>query len=198
MWLTWREAMRRALYAPGGFYARGECPAAHFRTSVHVSGRYAGAVLALLREVDAALGRPARVDLVDVGAGRGELLTAVLAAAGRDPALAGRISACAVEVVPRPAGLDARIGWRRSLPPVITGLVVASEWLDNVPLDVAACGPGGPRLLLVDPATGAERPGPPLPAGDLAWLERWWPLRAAGGRAELGGPRERAWAASAG
>jgi len=35
VWMTWRAAMREALYGSGGFYARGERPAAHFRTSVH-------------------------------------------------------------------------------------------------------------------------------------------------------------------
>ncbi|MGE5134988.1 MAG: SAM-dependent methyltransferase [Gemmatimonadota bacterium] len=194
MWLGWREAMQQALYGPGGFYTRGERPAAHFRTSVHASSRYAGALLALLREVDAALGRPARLDLVDAGAGGGELLTQLLAAASADPALAGRVRAHAVEVAPRPAGLDERIRWRREPPPGITGLVIASEWLDNVPLDVAESGPAGPRLLLVDPATGRERPGPAASPADLAWLERWWPLRGRGDRAELGHPRDRAWA----
>src|SRR5260370_8199540 len=65
VWMTWRQAMQAALYGPGGFYARGEPPARHFRTSVHVSPGYAGAVLELLRQVDAALGRPERIDLVE-------------------------------------------------------------------------------------------------------------------------------------
>src|SRR5215471_679668 len=92
VWMTWRAAMQAALYGPGGFYARGEPPARHFRTSVLVSPSYAGAVLELLRQVDAALGRPERVDLVDVGAGRAELLQQVLAAAASEPGrgLAGR------------------------------------------------------------------------------------------------------------
>src|SRR5256885_13983342 len=78
MWMTWREAMRTGLYGPAGFYARGEPPSRHFRTSAHVSSAYAGAMLSLLRDVDAALGRPARLDLVDIGAGRGELLRQLL------------------------------------------------------------------------------------------------------------------------
>ena len=104
MWMTWREAMRTALYGPAGFYARGEPPSGHFRTSAHVSSAYAGAMLRLLREADAALGRPARVDLVDIGAGRGELLGQLLAlideavTAGRDGGLAARIAARAVEI----------------------------------------------------------------------------------------------------
>ena len=185
--------MQAALYGPGGFYARGEPPARHFRTSVHVSPGYAAAVLELLREVDAGLGWPRRIDLVDVGAGRGELLEQVLAAAA-EPGLAGRIAACAVEVSPRPAGLDPRIRWGRVPPGPITGLVIASEWLDNVPLDVVELTATGPAVVQVDPVTGAERPhGQPDPA-DLAWISDWWPLRACGQRAEVGRTRCAAWA----
>ena len=43
--MGWREAWTAAAYGPGGFYARGEAPAAHFRTSVHASPLFAGAVL---------------------------------------------------------------------------------------------------------------------------------------------------------
>ena len=227
--MTWRQAMAAALYGPGGFYARGEPPARHFRTSVHVSPGYAAAVLELLREVDAGLGWPERIDLVDVGAGRGELLEQVLAAAaepgprlrrdlsgrgpaeldlsGRGPAerhlsgrkqpgrgLARRIAACAVEVAPRPAGLDPRIRWEHAPPATITGLLIASEWLDNIPLDVVELTATAPAVVQVDPATGAERPdGQPGPA-DLAWIRDWWPLRARGERAEVGRTRCTAWA----
>ena len=188
--MTWRQAMQAALYGPGGFYARGEPPARHFRTSVHVSPGYAAAVLELLREVDAGLGWPERIDLVDVGAGRGELLEQVLAAAAQP----GRIAACAVEVAPRPAGLDPRIRWERLPPGNITGLVIASEWLDNVPLDVVELTAAGPAVVQVDPVTGAERPhGRPGPA-DRAWIRDWWPLRTCGERAEVGRSRCSAWA----
>ena len=192
--MTWRQAMQTALYGPDGFYTRGEPPARHFRTSVHVSPRYAAAVLDLLRHVDAELGHPGRIDLVDVGAGRGELLGQVLAAAAADPGLARRIAAHAVEVAPRPAGLDPRIQWAASPPAAITGLVVASEWLDNVPLDVVELTAAGPVLVQVDTGTGAERPGPPPDRADLAWLRAWWPLRTLGDRAEVGRTRCEAWA----
>jgi SAM-dependent MidA family methyltransferase len=192
--MTWRQAMQAALYGPGGFYARGEPPARHFRTSVHASPGYAAAVLELLREVDARLGRPERIDLVDVGAGRAELLAQVLAAAGPERGLAGRIAPCAVEVAPRPTGLDPRIRWKRVPPAAITGLVIASEWLDNIPLDVVELTAAGPAVILVDPATGAERAhGRPGPA-DLAWIRDWWPLRTRGERAEVGRTRCAAWA----
>jgi SAM-dependent MidA family methyltransferase len=190
--MTWRQAMQAALYGPGGFYARGEPPARHFRTSVHVSPRYAAAVLGLLRCLDAGLGHPARIDLVDVGAGRAELLGQVLAAA--EPELGGRIAAHAVEVTARPAGLDPRIGWGASPPGTITGLAVASEWLDNVPLDVVELTPAGPAVVQVDPGTGAERAGPPPDPADLAWLRAWWPLRTVGDRGEVGRARCEAWA----
>jgi SAM-dependent MidA family methyltransferase len=192
--MTWREAMRAALYGPAGFYARGESPARHFRTSAHVSPAYAEAMLSLLREADAALGHPRRLDLVDVGAGGGELLSRVLNEADRDRSLAGRITARAVEITPRPGGLDPRIHWQASLPAAITGLVIASEWLDNIPLDVAELTPAGPRLVLVETGSGAERPGPPLPQADLAWSRAWWPLSAPGDRAEIGRTRCQAWA----
>lgn len=237
--MTWRAAMRDALYGGAGFYARGERPVEHFRTSVHTSMRYAAAMLALLREVDAALGQPARLDLVDIGAGRGELIGQVLALARRLPAaqqrtltagprpehplpapalaagspaerplaapvlaehplaehpLAERIVAHAVEIVPRPPGLDRQIRWSRSAPSRITGLVIASEWLDNIPLDVAELAGDGPRLVLVDPSTGAERIGQLARGRDGAWLRQWWPLSHAGERAEIGRPRCAAWA----
>ncbi|TGA91604.1 hypothetical protein E4099_28155, partial [Streptomyces palmae] len=82
-WIGWRTATEQALYGPGGFFRRPEGPAGHFRTSVHASARYAEAVAELLRRVDTALGRPAELALVDIGAGRGELLTGVLAALDR-------------------------------------------------------------------------------------------------------------------
>ena len=200
MWMTWREAMRTGLYGPAGFYARGEPPSRHFRTSAHVSSAYAGAMLSLLREADAALGRPARLDLVDVGAGRGELLGQLLGlideatTAGRDGGLAARIAARAVEITPRPDGLDPRIRWQASPPDAITGLVIASEWLDNIPLDVAELTPDGLRLMLVETRSGAERPGPPPRPADLAWSRAWWPLHQPGDRAELGRTRCQAWA----
>jgi len=192
--MTWRQAMQAALYGPDGFYTRGEPPARHFRTSVHVSPRYAAAVLDLLRHVDAELGHPGRIDLVDIGAGRGELLGQILAATAAEPGLSRRIAAHAVEVAPRPAGLDPRIRWAASPPAAITGLVVASEWLDNVPLDVVELTAAGPALVQVDTGTGAERPGPPPDRADLAWLRTWWPLRVLGDRAEVGRTRCEAWA----
>ncbi|MFD0270743.1 SAM-dependent methyltransferase [Streptomyces sp. NPDC127106] len=184
----WRAAMEAALYGPGGFYVRpgGPGPAGHFRTSVHASPLYAGAVARLLCRVDEQLGRPEGLDLVDVGAGRGELLAGVLAAL---PApVAARVRPYAVEKAGRPRGLDPRIRWAAEPPAGTTGLLFANEWLDNVPLDVAQDG----HYVLVAP-DGTESRGPEVGAADRAWLERWWP---GPGRAEIGRPRDGAWAAA--
>jgi SAM-dependent MidA family methyltransferase len=199
--MGWRAAMATALYGAGGFFVAGDAgPAGHFRTSVHASPLFAGALLRLIGRVDAALGHPDRFDVVDVGAGRGELLTALhaLAGAGAGPSrrpLAERVRWAAVEPAPRPEGLPAAIGWRRDVPDGITGLLVATEWLDNVPLDVAEVDDAGrTRQVLVEPTTGEESLGEEVDAADIVWLARWWPLREPRERAEIGWPRDVAWA----
>jgi SAM-dependent MidA family methyltransferase len=186
----WSEAMERALYAPGtGFFVNGERPAEHFRTSVHASPLFAGALGRLLGQVDEALGRPPVLDVVDVGAGRGELLVALAFAA--DAALRPRLRLTAVERAPRPAYLPPDIDWVSSLPSSVTGLLVATEWLDNVPLDLAALDVSGrPRYVLTDDSLGG-----PVSDEDAAWLAEWWPLEP-DGVAEIGLPRDRAWRAA--
>lgn len=191
MWLTWRAATERALYGEEGFYLR-ERPSGHFRTSVSASAAFAEAVLALLAEVDAELGEPDVLDLVDIGAGEGVLVAQVLDTA--EPALRDRLRVTAVDLSPRPEGLPERIGWSRSLPIDFGGLAIANEWLDNVPLDVVEQTPDGPRMIMVNVHTGEERLGGPLRPADRAWLERWWPLPCVGSRAEIGRPRDQAWA----
>lgn len=199
--------MAAALYGSRGFFTRpGASPAAHFRTSAHTSPLFAAAILRLAAQVDAALGRPDPLDLVDIGAGGGELLSAVVAAAAGSP-LAPRLRPVAVEVTPRPAGParveggtgnDPRavaVTWRESVPEAVTGLLLATEWLDNVPLDVAEVDTDGVvRYVLVDPATGEESLGEPVAGPDRDWLARWWPLTEPGTRAEIGRPRDQAWA----
>ncbi|MFJ8695040.1 SAM-dependent methyltransferase [Streptomyces roseolilacinus] len=197
-WRGWRAATEDALYGPGGFYLRPEGPAGHFRTSVHASPLYAAAVARLLERVAAGLGRAAGADgadevaFVDMGAGRGELVTGVLAAL--PPGL--RVRAYAVERAPRPPDLDPRVEWVARPPAGVRGLLFANEWLDNVPVDVAqADDDGTPRYVEVR-RDGAERLGAPVTGADAAWLDRWWPLGEPGGRAEIGRPRDEAWAAA--
>ncbi|MEV5611587.1 SAM-dependent methyltransferase [Streptomyces sp. NPDC052225] len=188
--------MEEALYGPQGFYRRPEGPAGHFRTSVHASALFAGAVAELLRRVDTALGEPAELAFVDMAAGRGELVSAVLHVLPED--VAARVRACAVEKADRPADLDHRIEWRAEPPSGVTGLLFANEWLDNVPLDVVEADEDGTARLVLVRRDGTETLAPgPLDTASARWLERWWPLPAEPGlRAEIGLPRDEAWAAA--
>ncbi|KOV78672.1 hypothetical protein ADL03_39445 [Nocardia sp. NRRL S-836] len=162
----WEAAWHAALYGPGGFFARGEKPSAHFRTSPLVGPELAEALLTLLGRVDAALGFPPVVDFVDVGAGGGELAFAVRRLASGS--LAARLRVTAVELGP-PVELPG-VTWTTSVPSC-TGLLVGHEWLDAIPCPVVT----GPS--------------------DDPWITRWWPL-ADGERAEVGAPRDAAWAAA--
>ncbi|MET7618465.1 SAM-dependent methyltransferase [Streptomyces sp. NPDC005408] len=193
-WRGWREAAQAALYGPGGFYLRPEGPAGHFRTSVHASPLFASAVARLLTSPELTSLGLDEVALVDVGAGRGELLTGVLAAL--PPGFP--VQAYGVEKASRPAGLDPRIEWCAEPPAGVSGLLFANEWLDNVPVDIAEADPDGvPRHVLVRP-DGTERLGNPVTGADAEWLARWWPVTEPGTRAEIGRPRDEAWAAAVG
>ena len=162
---SWREAWHDALYGAGGFFLR-EDPLAHFRTNVAVP-LFATAVRRLAQRLDAALGFPDPFDVVDVGAGRGDLLAALS------------------DVPPRwrLTGVDLAEPWTPEIPEV-HGLLLANEWLDAVPLDVVEDG----SLVLVDAAGNESRGAPHV----SEWAEQWWPS----GRAEVGASRDLAWAAA--
>jgi SAM-dependent MidA family methyltransferase len=196
--LPWLQAMETALYGPRGFYSNA-APKDHFRTSSLASDLFAAALLRLVLDTDESLGRPDPLDVVDVGAGRGELLCRLSELA--PPGLGGRLRLCAVERAPRPADLPAHIGWTHRTPTqrTLTGVLLATEWLDNVPLDLAEVDDAGiARYVLVDPSSGTEILGEPISVADAAWARRWygempWPTRT---RLELGAPRDTAWAAA--
>jgi SAM-dependent MidA family methyltransferase len=188
-YLPWVEAWNRALYGPKGFYRRREGPAGHFRTAAHAAPDELAEALARLA---AELRCPA---IVDVGAGRGELLTAL----ARHPGL----SLWGVDVVPRPDGLAPGIGWSAGLPALPdaaldAALVMGWELLDVVPVPVLEVdGEGVARVVTVQPATGQERLGEPAGTVVLDWCRRWWSLDGAqeGDRVEVGEPRDALWAA---
>jgi SAM-dependent MidA family methyltransferase len=189
-------AWQDALYGAGGFYRSAEGPAGHFGTSATMPAGvrevFAGAVLRLAAEQGC-------TTVVDVGAGRGELLAAL------DRARSTRLELLGVDVVPRPAGLPEAVGWLESpggadLPSGLTGLaealVLANEWLDVVPLDVLEVDRRGvPRVVEVD-RSGRERLGPAADEEQLGWCRGWWPIEGspAGTRAEVGLTRDAAWA----
>lgn len=184
---TWKAAWDEALYGADGFFRR-ESPVAHFRTSVHASPLFAQALHRLVRGTGLDT-------VVDIGAGRGELLAALHAI---DPEL----DLLGVEIAPRPAELPEAIAWTTALPESVEGLVVANEWLDNIPCHVVEVAPDGRRRVLhVEPSTGEESLGQPLThstvaASLAAWCDTWWPLSAdePGTRAEVGSTRDAAWA----
>jgi SAM-dependent MidA family methyltransferase len=175
--LPWRRAWESALYGEAGFF-RLSRPAEHFRTSAHV-GVFAEAIAEVVRRGEAAT-------VVDLGAGGGELLSALL------PLVDAGVELIGVEVADRPAELPEVIRWVSRLPDHIDGLLIANEWLDNVPCDVVEVDDDGVvREVLVDPATGVEALGE---AYDSTWLNTWWSLREPGERAEIGSARDDAWA----
>ncbi len=184
---TWKNAWDSALYGPDGFFRR-ETPAAHFRTSVHASALFAEALVELVS-------RAGLDTVVDIGAGGGELLHQLHEL---DPSL----TLLGVEVAPRPPGLAAGIEWTTALPESVDGLVVANEWLDNIPCHVAEVDESGTiRVVHVDPATGEETLGSPVsdasvPQSLSSWCSSWWPLKGAepGTRGEMGTSRDAAWA----
>jgi SAM-dependent MidA family methyltransferase len=157
--VRFRQAWDAALYGPTGFYRR-ERPAAHFRTSVHASTLFGQAIARLADQLGA-------TQVTDIGAGEGEL---------------GRVL--------RDAGLQViDVELDDDLPPSLTGLVIANEWLDNVPCEVAELDETGvPRYLRADQSLGDVVEG-----NDLAWLAKWWPLTEPGTRAEIGLTRDEAW-----
>src|SRR4051812_21097914 len=74
---SWREAMHSALFGESGFYRRPEGPPGHFRTSSTASPLLAEVLADLLSEVDQLLDFPPVLDFVDLGAGKGQLLSAL-------------------------------------------------------------------------------------------------------------------------
>ncbi len=176
--VSWRSAWQSALYGERGFYRGDPGPAGHFTTATHgATGR------ALARTLWELADRYDLPGVVDVGAGRGELLRHLYALAPGRPL-------CGLDVVPRPHDLPDDVGWVESpgggslpedwVPPL--ALVVAHEWLDVVPCTIAEVGPDGSlREVLVDPATGTESLGHHCPARIISGANgsgpRRWPAR---------------------
>jgi SAM-dependent MidA family methyltransferase len=139
--------------------------------------------------------------VVDIGAGRGELLTAL---AAHPATTAGRLRLHGVDVVERPESLPDVVGWSAGLPEVASrrqevldgALLIAWELLDVVPCTVLEVDADRvPRVVLVEPGTGREdlAGGPEPPEAD--WCRRWWPWQdaEAGDRIEVGLSRDELW-----
>ena len=179
-WITWREAWEAALYGGEGFY-RTQLPTDHFRTSATASPVFADALLTLLS-------RERLSTVTDIGAGNGELLTALHV---RDP----QLSLSGVEIRPRPVTLPDAVAWTDTPPDRLDGLVIANELLDNHPCEVVELDESGTvRVVEVQPSTLEERLGDAADDDATDWLDRWWPLEKPGHRAEVGRARETWWA----
>lgn len=209
-WTPWENAWQEALYGTRGFYRRPEGPGGHFATSAQGLGP-AGAELA--RAVLELAGRVGARTVVEVGAGRGELLTVLAgltSTASDRPSEPLPVHLHGLDVVPRPVDLPHEVAWTLSpggavLPEDLTGLrdvlVLAHEWLDVVPCPVAERDEAGTWRLVevrtvgadVGPeAAGTERLGPPVTGEDHRWLESHVPTDAV--RAEVGRTRDDAYA----
>lgn len=187
--VPWQQAWQQALYGEGGFYRRPEGPAGHFATSAQgVPGGtelLAAAVLALAEH-------HRLTHIVEVGAGRGELLTALHAAVPQ-------LRLTGLDVIDPPASLPAAVRWLRSpggarLPGVLAGLtgtlMLAHEWLDVVPCPVAERDDAGVWRTVEVGAEGAERLGAVVEGEELRWLAEH--IDAEAWRAEVGISRDRA------
>jgi hypothetical protein len=168
---TVREAWRDALYGPRGrFITSGVRDFSTALTDPVTGPVLCRHLLSVAVDTDRALGEPNGFTVTDVGAGTGTFLAFV---AAHGPA---RWRLQAVEVSPRPAGLDSRICWGADIPET-HGLLLAHEWLDDVPLDLVRDG----RVVLADGTLGPEY--------DTAWIDRW-------GGGEDGSSRDDAWRAA--
>lgn len=204
----WRAAWRDCHLGSGGFYRRHNAED-EFSTGVHVDdtlARYLADLIARQRANDP--GEDFAV--IDIGAGAGRLL------ADLRKLLPGRINFIGIDVRSRPANLHETITWmEREIDPSSSditgqdgqwsGVLIAHEFLDDIPCDVVELDDNcDPRIVLVDPTTGAQELGPALtdravhrftdePERDRAWLAQWWPPTKPGARREIGWPRDVVW-----
>lgn len=206
--LSWSTAWDAAHRGPSGFYLR-EGAEDHFTTSPHVDAAVARGLADLIyREYGQR--RSEAFSILDVGSGSGQLLRQLRDLLPSDIEMAG------VDMRPRPSDLPSDIDWiqARISPDChritdndgsITGVLIAHEFLDDVPCDIVELDDElRPRLVLVDPVTGDEEIGPPLsdpacarfvadPIASAEWLAAWWPPTRPLARREIGLTRDRMW-----
>jgi SAM-dependent MidA family methyltransferase len=147
-WIPFARYMELALYAPGlGYYVAGSRklgPEGDFVTAPEISALFGGS---LARQVGQVL-QIAGGDVLELGAGSGKLAADVLAALARINRLPQRyrILEVSAELRERQRSLLAqrvpelleRVEWIEMLPKQLSGVVLANEVLDAVPVHVVA------------------------------------------------------------
>ncbi|MGD7788767.1 SAM-dependent methyltransferase [Propionibacteriaceae bacterium Y1700] len=200
----WRAAWCEASHGRSGFWRHAR-PGDHFRTGPMTSGIVARLLGAFCEQHGIGA-------VIDIGAGDGTLLTSL---ANSNPTL----DLYGVDLRPAPDTLaptvawatdtwqvsltdspdDARpnhSGWTSGEAEVLLAtldrptLIVAHEWLDDLPTTVIIDG----HDAAVDD-DGSPIAGAPLSGADRDWLQRWWPAALENGQAEVGTTRDEAWSA---
>lgn len=178
--LRFDEFQRAALYDPAhGFYGSGRGWAGRrggdFLTSPEVGPLFGAVIARFVDQVWLALGAPRHFTVVEVGAGRGTLARAILAAQPRSEPDYVAVEASPVLRVEHPDGLLSVADLPgRSVGP---GVVIANELLDSLPVRLVEpagevwIGPSGEEVRPLDqPLPGDGRV--PVLADAAAWVER--------------------------
>ena len=202
--ITAAEYIELALYHPErGYYAaapRRSGRKGDFYTSVDASPLFGATVAVQLDEMWSVLreGGAQRMDLVEAGAGDGRLTRDILdAAAHHYPDLYAHVRATAVE---RSAAARARhphvlaahadrcVRSEEELPQPITGVILANELLDAMPVHLVVGTSAGPRELYVGERDGmlVEMEGPLSSRAVAEYIGRERVRLRPGARAEIG------------
>jgi SAM-dependent MidA family methyltransferase len=186
-WIGFARYMQMALYEPGlGYYSAGARKlgaAGDFVTAPEVAPVFSRCVAAQCEEVLRALGGG---DVLELGAGSGAMAAALLRELEARDAMPGRYRILDVSADLRErqrAALDAavphllpRVAWLDRLPERFTGIVVANEVLDAMPVERFVMRDGEVRALGVtvqgDGFAWSEAPAPPALAAAVRAIER--------------------------
>jgi SAM-dependent MidA family methyltransferase len=164
--LTFRDFMELALYHPQhGYYSSGVVRtgrAGHFMTSAELDPSFGELWARAIEQTWELCGRPARMNVVEIGGGEGGFAEAVLASAQvpLSYALVERVGEVERRQRERLGSLD-NVSWVQSLDEVAPGsahFVIAVEVLDNLPVHVIERAAGSLREIYIGPGL-QETPG---------------------------------------
>jgi SAM-dependent MidA family methyltransferase len=162
-WIPFSEYMQLALYEPGlGYYTGGAAKlgvAGDFVTAPEISALFGQALAHQVEEVLAAT----RSEILEVGAGSGQLALQILGELARRDALPEhyRILEVSPELRERQAQLfkaappdwARRVSWLDELPESLSGVIIANEVLDAMPAEIVVRSAGHwlVRGVVLDP-----------------------------------------------